>query len=310
MKKQIENCQFFNWYPKLRSLSPRAIVLEAPEDFRQYLLADGIYLHESASENSDEGLADADADSIESDSVVKPPESFHKAIEEAITKLGGAVAPKLNWSAPRDACWINATNDMKCITANDIYTLMKSSDYVTHDLTHAYGKNRGPENITLVLREWFELNPALEFRCFVREHALVGITQRDMNFYEFMPPLKKQFEKLLVEGCQEVITRFPDSSFVADFYIPKSQRHAWLIDINPWLERTDSLLFDWNELKDWNGPFDFRIVEREDAIRGFSSRAHSTNHVPHDFVDMQTSEFSDLLETVRDTRRKQLSQDF
>ena len=48
----------------------------------------------------------------------------HEAIERTIEELGGKVAPKLNWSAPKDATWIAATNSMECRTPNDIYLLL------------------------------------------------------------------------------------------------------------------------------------------------------------------------------------------
>lgn len=72
-------------------------------------------------------------------------------INKHIASLGGAVLPKLNWSAPRvwcslglladllqDACWIAPTNSMRCTSAGDVFLLIKSSDFVTHDLTAAF----------------------------------------------------------------------------------------------------------------------------------------------------------------------------
>jgi len=47
------------------------------------------------------------------------------------------VVPKLDWSAPKDATWISATNSMECRTPNDVY-LLKSSDFITHDLEQAF----------------------------------------------------------------------------------------------------------------------------------------------------------------------------
>ena len=49
------------------------------------------------------------------------------------------MVPKLNWSAPKDATWISLKqNSMECNTPNDIYLLLKSSDFITHDLEHAF----------------------------------------------------------------------------------------------------------------------------------------------------------------------------
>lgn len=69
---------------------------------------------------------------------------------------------------------------------SDIFLLLKSSDFIAHDLAHAYedcsdaavegaeGVRVRPEVVELVLRRWFDLAPSMEFRCFVRENKLVG----------------------------------------------------------------------------------------------------------------------------------------
>lgn len=70
---------------------------------------------------------------------------------------------------------------LKCTTVDDVYLLLKSSDFVTHDLDHAYddcadadlGDVRSPE-YQLVLKKWFAMPRSHEFRCFVRGRRLIG----------------------------------------------------------------------------------------------------------------------------------------
>jgi hypothetical protein len=56
--------------------------------------------------------------------------------------------------------------------------LLKGSDCIFHDLdVHAKLPPASPGAafpVVLVLREWFNLNPAHEFRCFVRARKLMG----------------------------------------------------------------------------------------------------------------------------------------
>ncbi len=59
--------------------------------------------------------------------------ALEAALGEAIAALGGAVVPKLNWSVPRDATWVNG-GSLKCETVGDVLLLLKSSDFVLHDL--------------------------------------------------------------------------------------------------------------------------------------------------------------------------------
>jgi len=54
---------------------------------------------------------------------------------EIIEDFDGAVFPKLNWSSPKDATWISTTGTLKCETVSEIFLLLKSSDYITHDLS-------------------------------------------------------------------------------------------------------------------------------------------------------------------------------
>jgi D123 len=167
------------------------------------------------------------------------------------------VAPKLNWSAPKDATWISMKkNSMECATPNDIYLLLKSSDFVTHDLEHAFDDCEEDEalkkediNYVLVLRKWFKVNPSCEFRCFVRERRVVGICQRDLNHFEFLFPMKEQLRETILAYFEKTLKgTFPDNNFVFDIYLPEPHDKVRLMDINPWAPRTDPLLFSWLEL--------------------------------------------------------------
>jgi len=144
--------------------------------------------------------------------------------------------------------------------------LLKSSDFITHDLEHAFDDcvddDAQPEDTlipyTLALRKSIPSPiPALEFRCFVRNHTLLGITQRDLNHYDFLPSLRSLLRSLIKGFFEDKLkTTFPDESFVFDVYVPqpKERGKVWLVDINPWAERTDPLLFSWLELLTMEGP--------------------------------------------------------
>lgn len=146
-------------------------------------------------------------------------------------------------------------NSMDCYSADDVYLLLKSSDFVSFDLNHAFdqvvsdlGHN---EQIpwALVLRKSFSINPSVEFRCFARERRLIGATQRDMNYYPFLHQARNKFMGCIEAFFEERLRdTFPDDNFVFDVYIPDPYKKVWLIDINPWAPRTDPLLFSWLEL--------------------------------------------------------------
>jgi hypothetical protein len=171
------------------ALKSKIIPLSAP--FLNYLREDGIVLPPSETSTFPRRSTNANTSTSEGwdeETDMDPSHAFpevHQQIKDAINELGGLVAPKLNWSAPKDATWISMTkNSMECATANDIYLLLKSSDFVTHDLEHAFDDTdpnteiditRDSIKYALVLRKWFKVNPSCEFRCFVRERRVVGI---------------------------------------------------------------------------------------------------------------------------------------
>lgn len=207
----------------------------------------------------------------------------------------------MNWSAPKDATWMSPTNDLECRSPNDIYLLLKSSDFVTHDLEHAYDdcvdeafheatrpspdkdtktettpetpapvQGRGVTSDTpsqplqqadipyyLILRKYINLNPALEFRCFVKNNSLIGICQRDLNHFEFLFQMRDDLRaKIELFFDRNLKGKFPDPSFVFDVYIPPPHEKVWLVDINPWALRTDPLIFSWSELLNMEVPED------------------------------------------------------
>ncbi len=259
--QHILNTSFHNWYPKFRSLTPKARLIPLSQPFLEYLRADGILLppeHRLPPTDAEDSGYDDEGDDDTPDPSLQWSD-IHTTIASTIRELGGKVLPKLNWSAPKDAIWISATNDMECRSANDVYLLLKSSDFITHDLEHAFDGCDMKEGEVpqipyhLVLRKSFNLNPSLEFRVFIRNRCLIAISQREMNYFDFLSDLAPKFKRLIQNFvdeklCPENGGGFPDENFVADVYIPPPHEKVWLIDVNPWAERTDPLLFSWLEL--------------------------------------------------------------
>ena len=150
---------------------------------------------------------------------------------------------------------------MECRTPNDVYLLLKSSDFITHDLEHAFddcesdsGHNAsnsddptdssetetrlrasGPPDISyhLVLRKAIpSMTTSLEFRCFVRARHLLCIYQRDLDHYAFLDALKTNLLKSIQQIFKTKLQKsFPEDSFVFDVYISPPHGKVWLIDI-------------------------------------------------------------------------------
>ncbi|KAM4068120.1 hypothetical protein HRG_009594 [Hirsutella rhossiliensis] len=281
-KDHIQNCSYDAWFPKYRSSCLKSRIIPLPPSVVSYLQEDGIVLADedgggTLSQEEEEwhpstisGPLQArheeqDSSSDEDEAPRLPPNKrfpdTHQLIKDTIAELGGAVAPKLNWSSPQDAKWISPhQNTLKCTSPNDVYLLLKSSSFASHDLAHAFDgctaapPSRPPAPV-LVLRPFFMPHVALEFRCFVKHRSLIAITQRDLNYYAFLDGLRPHiWSKIWSFFRAKLRLTFPDASFAFDVYIPEDPLadgglgRVRLMDINPWAPRTDTLLFSWKEL--------------------------------------------------------------
>lgn len=75
---------------------------------------------------------DSDDDEKQDNSCPEFPELEEKILA-SISRFG-YVFPKLNWSSPQDASWITPCGT-KCRELADVFLLLKSSDFIVHDLT-------------------------------------------------------------------------------------------------------------------------------------------------------------------------------
>lgn len=263
-EEEVLACAFQSWFHLFKDLTFKSEIIPLPEDFVRYLLADGIHVP-SKTKSSTPGAMEDDAASNGSwgsggDSEDDPEATFdfpelEEEVRSAIQRLNGKVLPKLNWSAPKDAHWIHGT--LKCTSPSDVFTLLKASDFVSHDLCNAFDhcncSRKRPEAFTLVLRRWHSLHESSEFRVFVRDDHLIAISQRQTSGF---------FEHLLQEEEQEAIRnaistffedkvhgRFPLSRFAFDVYVDiPPRRRVWLVDFSPWGASTAPCLFEWSEL--------------------------------------------------------------
>ncbi|KAK5771997.1 hypothetical protein PVK06_048255 [Gossypium arboreum] len=172
--EDVNRCQIQEWYPRFKLVSIRTFIHELPESFVQYLLDDsGPFLlpvsisNEDAfpnrihnpEEKEDYQVSEGSGDEAEPLSPPSLPELELK-IKESIETLGGAIFPKLNWSAPKDSAWISTSGTLRCTTFSEIALLLRSSDTLIHDLCHAYDSCSDktmsrPPNFFLALRKWY-----------------------------------------------------------------------------------------------------------------------------------------------------------
>lgn len=111
------------------------------------------------------------------------------------------------------------------------------------------------------LREWKDIPQKYEFRCFVKDGELKGITQYfyDQNLQylhdkDTREDIVKKAEKLLAK----ILPRIELQNFIFDIAYQGVFEPALLIEINPFSSWTDPCLFDW-ATEDWS-EFKFKYV--------------------------------------------------
>jgi hypothetical protein len=224
-KRSIDICSFDFWYPIFSSVSIKSICIPLSEEVIDYLNSDGLVL--PTDQNADQTINDCNysddalseyshANSDEAEPPCFP--QLCSQINECISDLGGYVFPKLNWSSPKDATWISLDSTLKCENMNDIFLLLKASDFISHDLNYPYeyavdGICSDVDQYFLVLRKWCNLFPSMEFRVFVKNNAVIGICQRDIyNYYEFLKDQKQEFSERIMDFYRtEIKDKFPDT---------------------------------------------------------------------------------------------------
>jgi len=274
LKSDVLACQKQIWYPKFKKYCIRTEFLECTKEVLDYLTSDQtIRLPNDAGGfkepkpdlfgqiNSDEEWSDwsEDEESANQSEVIHPFPEFGQRIQKIIMGMKKRVVPKLNWSCPSDAKWQMPDNTVRCMTVNDIFLLLKSSDKINHDLTYPFeycedttDDDTEGVKITLALQRFAKLKPISEFRCFVRNGMFIAFCSRDTAFHQNLPEkmddLQPKIERFIEE---EVIPNFELKSFVVDVYW-KLDGTFYIFDFSPFSVPTDALYFSWEELRSMN----------------------------------------------------------
>lgn len=301
LEEDVLACQFSCWYEHFRreKVTFKSEIITLPEEFVDFLMADGIRVPTDRPDDASDGsfeeaqdAGDSDSDSGLDASELSCYDGLRTRVADAIAKLDGGALPKLNWSAPKDAQWVHST--LQCNTPQEVFTLLKASDFVSHDLCHCFdhcapGGRRRPDEFTLVLRKWYDLKEAGEFRCFVRDSTMVAASQRQTSvcFPHLAQPAEREALADVIQEFFEgyVLRGFSLTRFVFDVYVgPAPRRRVWLVDFSPWGPSTEPCLFDWDELSELAAPaqlegaqrarFELRVADSEADCRSKLSRYH------------------------------------
>ncbi|EMD39806.1 hypothetical protein CERSUDRAFT_121986 [Gelatoporia subvermispora B] len=335
--------QFSSWYSRFSSLSIKSTIIRPlSQEFREYLDSDGVFVPDGAEDVPLESTLSDDGNNEDDNEEEEDPRrqfafpEIDTKIRDAVA-LYGAVFPKLNFSSPRDAAWIlPASSPLKCTVPADVYLLLKSSDFVQHDISpeHVFdgceddvtsddGARSDSYELELVLRKWYPVDRGRELRCFVRQEVLLGISQRDPNHYDFWnePEIqRKVLEAVKAYWEVNIKGRWEQTggNYTFDFLLTRDLSKGHIVDFNPYAPRTDPLLFTYEELHE-------RLLEhastpQEPELRVVDSPSHpaATRNAPahqHNMVPLEALAMSsgrnveDFADLLREEIKKTMDDD-
>ncbi|GAB0091055.1 Cell division cycle protein 123 homolog [Sergentomyia squamirostris] len=243
-------CSFPNWYENFEKITIKSYIIPIPANVLDYLRDDMIILPKECIPDDEENNDDQEEDEEEED-VISFPDFSGKIYEMLKGNLPGGAFVKTNWHCARDAHWIMPGQSLKVLDVAEVYQLLKASNFSKMDLSPERGFDSG-FNFCLILRKWQEINPANEFRCFVRDHTLLAISPRAWpEYYEHIYQQKSDIVRDICTMFKEHIkNRFPLKDYVFDV-VRERKDSVQLVDFAPFApEHTHSLAFEWLELED------------------------------------------------------------
>ncbi|XP_049848785.1 cell division cycle protein 123 homolog [Schistocerca gregaria] len=235
----------------------------------------------------------------------------------------GGIFVKCFWSSALDARWIIPCGTLKCTTTDEVLLAIQASDRIRSDLElfkkiqsslHSQEAASAPQ---LALRKWHNVNTSMEFRCFVKHHELIAISQKQISeCWLFLSKEKKDIESKIIEFWQtKLADHFPLDSYVFDTYI-HSRGSVWLVDISPYhADYTDPLLWTWEEidaLTNVSHRAELRVVEEQGIVPNLF---RMTTGLPYDLLQMeeikqlQFDKLIDYLKNLPNPKKKQINPD-
>jgi hypothetical protein len=191
------------------------------------------------------------------------------ALDKQVKIFPQGVFVRLGSRSPKDALYWGvcdtkgAPENGRLVTGEQVFGILTAcSERIYDDLQMQIAMEYPP---SIWLRQGLELPEWSEFRCFMQDRKLIGISQ-----YYYRTPYKEIAED--AGGIKWAIECFFNSLFqsrchldsmVFDVFVKRRGTQSCLyevklLEINPFFPLTDPCLFDWNKPDDFKGQLRFR----------------------------------------------------
>lgn len=206
--------------------------------------------------------------SIESDIMPKAKDyeavdNLVQTIDKYISQFPNGAFIRLGSRSPKDS-YTGYREGFRCLSGKHAIELLRDSERISDDLHLARGNGYTPH---MVVREWLDIEPWQEFRCFYRGRKLVGISQ--YNYlknvaYPEIAELADAIEWAIRKKSEIVASLLPADNVIVDYVYRVRQRgnerisEVILLECNPFMVYTDPCLFNWS--RDDFAEFEFKYL--------------------------------------------------
>ena len=198
-------------------------LIELDDDFKKYLMLDGINLGTEEKKLISRDISD-------------------KIINEI--KTYEYVFIKLNSKAPVDSEFLCL--QLKCYSLDDILSLLKGSERL-NKVFNPYSKNY------LIIKPWYKIEHKNEFRCYLINKRLKGISQKYINLYEEYEDIDKIRDCIIEYIYSKEVKEALDKVEIDDMglhymiidlvYMPKKNK-VKIIDVETLIEGGNDIIIE------------------------------------------------------------------
>ena len=219
-------------------------LIELDNDFKKYLLLDGISIAPEEKKLISRDISD-------------------KIVNEI--KTHDYVFVKLNSKAPTDSEFLCC--QLKCFSIDDILTLLKGSERL-NNVFNPYSKNY------LVIKPWYKIEHKNEFRCYLINKRLKGISQKYINLYEEYDDIDKIRECIIEYIYSKEVKEALDKVEIDDMglhymiidlvYMPKKNK-VKIIDVETLIEGGDDIIIEEDNNTNTNNTNNIDLNDKKNA---------------------------------------------
>lgn len=240
-----------NWNPALYRESVATRLLPMPNEWVNTLL-------DCNTINLESGYIPTD----ENNRILK---EITAAIVVQLKQFPNGAFVRLGSRSPKDA--FIAQSGMKCTEGKLAVQMLLDSERISDDLSMAKYNIYTPH---IAIRDWIDIQPWQEFRCFYKDGNLLGVSQYDY-FKGYMPEIEENVSSVMMAlkiKTERIAKHLPYNGTVVVDYVYRCKNSGdevlneiILLEINPWTILTDPCLFDWNN--DKFTKLEFRFVGKD-----------------------------------------------